>query len=65
VQVFSLQGSPICSLGLADVCGLAPVPDEFLLADGHGGLSRGDSSGIWRLSQANCAWDNHPVPVAV
>ncbi|KGM86159.1 Uncharacterized protein rosmuc_04033 [Roseovarius mucosus DSM 17069] len=58
---FSPEGRFLGALARADVCGLAPRANGFLLGDGLGGMLALDGSHSEPLAQSSVAWDNHIV----
>ena len=60
VQRFGAEGAFAGAFARAEVCGLAPLPDGFLLSDGLGGLvALGEAPAP--LAATRSAWDNHVV----
>lgn len=60
VSRFTEDGVFHADLSRAEVCGLAPMGQEYLASDRLGGL-RVDAAGATPLARAQCAWDNHTV----
>jgi hypothetical protein len=58
---FSPKGRFLGAVSRADVCGLAPRADGFLLSDGLGGLLALAGPTPRPLAQDHLAWDNHIV----
>jgi len=58
---FSASGQFLAAVSRADVCGLAPRADGFLLSDGLGGVLALEGPTPRPLSQHRLAWDNHIV----
>jgi len=58
---FSPAGQFLGAVSRADVCGLAPRADGFLLSDGLGGVLALTGPAPRPLSQHRPAWDNHIV----
>lgn len=58
---FSPSGQFLGAVSRADVCGLAPRADGFLLSDGLGGVLALEGATPRALSQHRLAWDNHIV----
>ncbi|NBN80462.1 DUF1513 domain-containing protein [Microvirga tunisiensis] len=56
------DGTPVGSHPIADVCGLAPLDDGFLVSDGAGGLAFGsgrEPAAEPYARPAGVSWDNH------
>jgi len=60
---FSDDGAFLGALSRADVCGLAPMGNGYLASDGLGGLVAIEAAAPTALARADCAWDNHLVPL--
>jgi len=58
---FSAKGRFLGAVSRADVCGLAPRADGFLLSDGLGGVLALEGPTPRPLSQHRMSWDNHIV----
>jgi hypothetical protein len=63
LMLFSDTGVPLATHRRADLCGVAPLGDDFLASDGAGGLWRANASIFLPLNREDVAWDNHIVPV--
>ncbi|GAW34155.1 hypothetical protein RA2_01200 [Roseovarius sp. A-2] len=61
LHCFSPDGGFLGAFSRADVCGLAPRADGFLLSDGLGGLLALAGLTPRALAQHHLAWDNHIV----
>lgn len=61
VMVFGADGRWQATHRRADVCGLAPLGEDFLVTDGLGGIGRLDRAGLTMLSTHAQAWDNHLI----
>lgn len=67
VQVLDETGGHLRAIARADVCGIAPAADGFLLSDGLGGLmlTGGNGDAVTPLAaRRGRAWDHHLVPIA-
>lgn len=64
VQVFdAATGAFVNETLLADVCGLAPSTDGFVVSTGSGGFHTLRKDGVQLLKTHGLAWDNHIVPI--
>ena len=63
VQVMDCaSGALVAEYALADVCGLATIPEGFLASTGTGALARIGTE-VVPLATAPLAWDNHLIPL--
>jgi uncharacterized protein len=61
VQVFGADGAALSSHPRADVSGVAPAPEGFLVTDGTGLVAALEAGGLRPLSTGPRAWDNHLI----
>jgi uncharacterized protein len=61
VHIFDAQGGFISAISRADVCGIAALPDGFLISDGQGALLSIRDGQTALLGRQDCAWDNHII----
>lgn len=61
VHVFDATGGFVSALARADVCGVAGLPDGFIISDGQGALLAIRAGQPSLLARQDLAWDNHIV----
>ncbi|WP_109464653.1 DUF1513 domain-containing protein [Albibacillus kandeliae] len=65
VHRFAPDGTFLGVVSRTDVCGLATHGNGFLASDGLGGLITIENGEARPANRADCAWDNHIVPLSV
>lgn len=61
VMLFDHLGRQTACHTRVDLCGVAPVADNFVVTDGSGAAWQADTTGLTLMSQNPIAWDNHLV----
>lgn len=61
VHVFDATGGFVTAISRADVCGVASLPDGFLVSDGQGALLAIQNGQPRLLARQECSWDNHII----
>ena len=65
LQVHDMKtGALVAAHALADVCGLAAMPDGFLFTTGEGVVGRVTDRRVDTLARHDCQWDNHLVALS-